>query len=527
MKFLKIKRPPTEDEFQALLPSGTIESPQLVTFQGSKLNSKNFFLLARVGYKGSWFYPRLPSEIEETGDKVWPAKMRFQCAQRRKERKTRTCSAKLWLFTKKRNVFDDDFFNRENMKLGAIEHVGFHLETCVSEEIWKESVLKYAYFKAQLNRTKEEALKHAALIRSVEVELLLSDIARSEIFDPQTSKNIQSSSRDFEKKYKNGVFDEKTVNPPRQAPPKKIAKVKPKSPVQNKTASPIKCPVKILIPSPDLSSSEPSSPEHDLNETREVLELELVPTYSASESEASDEEYFSELVAKYESGTTKIAVASSDYYGSDLVDIKHNWGDSDDRIIWRTRQCLDYLFMWNIGLDYDYFLQLEDDLVIDRGFFQFLMMQIQQRKDDQDWISLEFSGMGFIGKLFRKSSLQEMAIYTRLFYRTKPIDVIYWDFVKMKACLSACEASCKSLVVKLAVPVHDRKFLHHVGRVSSLEGKISHLGDLNPTIEEEKIATNLNKKDVLEFYYGKKDLLIQASKEDTTMEFYFSHLQSP
>ena len=136
--------------------------------------------MARVGDKGSWFYPRLPSEIEETGDEgkkttetqtesilVWPAKMRFQCAQRRKERKTRTCSAKLWLFTKKRNVFDDVFFNPENMKLGAIEHVGFHLETCVSEEIWKESVLKYAYFKAQLNRTKSEALKHAALIRSV------------------------------------------------------------------------------------------------------------------------------------------------------------------------------------------------------------------------------------------------------------------------------------------------------------------------------------------------------------------------
>ena len=75
------------------------------------------------------------------------------------------------------------------------------------------------------------------------------------------------------------------MQPPRQAPPKKIAKVKPKSPVQNKTASPIKCPVKILIPSLNLSSSEPSSPEHDLNEQREVLELELVPAYSASESE--------------------------------------------------------------------------------------------------------------------------------------------------------------------------------------------------------------------------------------------------
>ena len=184
--------------------------------------------------------------------------------------------------------------------------------------------------------------------------------------------------------------------------------------------------------------------------------------------------------------------------------------------------------MWKIGLEYDYFLQLEDDLVIDRGFFQFLMMQIQQRKDDPDWVSLEFSDLGFIGKLFRKTSLQDLIIYTKLFYRIKPIDVIYWAFVKMQACLPSYDPErCKSLANEVAVPVHGKNFLHHVGRVSSLQGKISHLGDLNPTIEAGKVVTNLNKKDVLEFYYGKRGLFLEGSQKDTTMEFHFDHRQSP
>jgi hypothetical protein len=219
----------------------------------------------------------------------------------------------------------------------------------------------------------------------------------------------------------------------------------------------------------------------------------------------ADDNYANELKEKYDSEEIQIVAAPKEYYGSDLTEIKHNWGDSDERIIWRTRQCLDYLFMWNIGKEYDYFLQLEDDVQIDRGFLEFVRMQIEQKKDDPDWIVMEFSEMGFIGKLFRKESLAKLITYTKLFYRVKPIDLIYWAFVGMQACLPEYRPDkCRPLVAKLALRFPGKKFLHHMGRVSSLDGKISHLGDTNPSVDAEKLETNLNKESVLRFYNGQK-----------------------
>ena len=161
--------------------------------------------------------------------------------------------------------------------------------------------------------------------------------------------------------------------------------------------------------------------------------------------------------------------------------------------------------MWNIGKEYDYFLQLEDDVQIDQGFLEFVRMQIEQRMDNPDWIAMEFSEMGFIGKLFRKESLENLITYTKLFYRVKPIDLIYWAFVGMQACLPEYRPDkCRPLVAKLALRFPGKQYLHHMGRVSSLEGKISHLGDTNPSVDAEKLETNLNNENVLQFYFGQK-----------------------
>ena len=52
------------------------------------------------------------------------------------------------------------------------------------------------------------------------------------------------------------------------------------------------------------------------------------------------------------------------------------------------------------------------------------------------------------------------------------------------------------MVAKLALRFPGKQYLHHMGRVSSLEGKISHLGDTNPSVDAEKLETNLNKERV-------------------------------
>ena len=45
---------------------------------------------------------------------------------------------------------------------------------------------------------------------------------------------------------------------------------------------------------------------------------------------------------------------------------------------------------------------------------------------------MEFSKLGFIGKLFESDWLDQLVTYSSLFYRDKPIDWIYWSFINMK-----------------------------------------------------------------------------------------------
>ena len=50
-----------------------------------------------------------------------------------------------------------------------------------------------------------------------------------------------------------------------------------------------------------------------------------------------------------------------------------------------------------------YYIQLEDDVIAKSGFLEFIMEKINAQIDD--WFLLEFSNLGFIGKLFQSQSL--------------------------------------------------------------------------------------------------------------------------
>jgi len=50
-----------------------------------------------------------------------------------------------------------------------------------------------------------------------------------------------------------------------------------------------------------------------------------------------------------------------------------------------------------------YYIQLEDDVTANIGFLDFILAKINAQVDD--WFLLEFSKLGFIGKLFKSKSL--------------------------------------------------------------------------------------------------------------------------
>ena len=50
-----------------------------------------------------------------------------------------------------------------------------------------------------------------------------------------------------------------------------------------------------------------------------------------------------------------------------------------------------------------YYLQLEDDVIAKAGYLSFIKNSITRA--NTEWFMLEFSNLGFIGKLFRSESL--------------------------------------------------------------------------------------------------------------------------
>jgi len=129
------------------------------------------------------------------------------------------------------------------------------------------------------------------------------------------------------------------------------------------------------------------------------------------------------------SGFISIIQVSSSYYPQ-LSNLKRNFGDAPDRVQWRAKQVADYslLFMYAVNIS-DYYVQLEDDVHSAIGFVKSIRQYVsEQNRIHSDWAVLEFSELGFIGKLFRSSDLQRLAEFMMTFYVEQPVDWLFRYF---------------------------------------------------------------------------------------------------
>ena len=129
------------------------------------------------------------------------------------------------------------------------------------------------------------------------------------------------------------------------------------------------------------------------------------------------------------SGFISIVQVSSSYYPR-LSDLKRNFGDAPDRVEWRAKQVADYslLFMYSINIS-KYYVQLEDDVRSSLGFLKSIRQYIsEQDRFHPEWTVLEFSELGFIGKLFRSSDLERLAEFMTMFYVEQPVDWLFRYF---------------------------------------------------------------------------------------------------
>ncbi|XP_052006309.1 alpha-1,3-mannosyl-glycoprotein 4-beta-N-acetylglucosaminyltransferase B-like isoform X2 [Xyrauchen texanus] len=176
------------------------------------------------------------------------------------------------------------------------------------------------------------------------------------------------------------------------------------------------------------------------------------------------------------SGLIEVISPSTHYY-PDFSALKETFGDSMERVRWRTKQNLDYSFLMQYAQNKGtYYVQLEDDIVAKQGYFQ-SMKTYTKEVFYEEWLFLEFSQLGFIGKLFRTSELPMIVEFILMFHKDKPIDWLLDHILWVKVCNPEKDSKyCDDEKAKLKRS-HKPSLFQHVGLHSSLPGKIQNLKD--------------------------------------------------
>lgn len=177
-----------------------------------------------------------------------------------------------------------------------------------------------------------------------------------------------------------------------------------------------------------------------------------------------------------ESGLLEVIAPQASYY-PDLDNLPLTFGDSKDRVKWRTKQNLDFSYlMMYCQRKARFYVQLEDDLVATPSFASTIKTFARQQ-DSNRWMMLEFSALGFIGKLFRSRDLNQLVEFFLMFHRDKPVDWLLDHILWVKVCNPEKDmAHCNREKAQLRIRFKPSLF-QHVGKESSLKGKRQNLID--------------------------------------------------
>uniref|UniRef100_A0A7N9ATQ8 Alpha-1,3-mannosyl-glycoprotein 4-beta-N-acetylglucosaminyltransferase B n=1 Tax=Mastacembelus armatus TaxID=205130 RepID=A0A7N9ATQ8_9TELE len=180
--------------------------------------------------------------------------------------------------------------------------------------------------------------------------------------------------------------------------------------------------------------------------------------------------------AEIQSGLLEVVSPSVHFY-PDFSRLRESFGDPKERVRWRTKQNLDYCFLMMYAQSKGtYYVQLEDDIVARPNYFT-TMKNFALQQPSEEWMILEFSQLGFIGKMFKSMDLSLIVEFMLMFYKDKPIDWLLDHIMWVKVCNPEKDAKhCDRQKANLRIRFKPSLF-QHVGTHSSLAGKIQKLKD--------------------------------------------------
>lgn len=214
------------------------------------------------------------------------------------------------------------------------------------------------------------------------------------------------------------------------------------------------------------------SPQEKEDSVIVVLIAETDPQYTSAVTENIKALFPTEI----HSGLLEVISPSPHFY-PDFSRLRESFGDPKERVRWRTKQNLDYCFLMMYAQSKGvYYVQLEDDIVAKPNYLS-TMKNFALQQPSEDWMILEFSQLGFIGKMFKSLDLSLIVEFTLMFYRDKPIDWLLDHILWVKVCNPEKDAKhCDRQKANLRIRFKPSLF-QHVGTHSSLAGKIQKLKD--------------------------------------------------
>ncbi|NWX03801.1 MGT4C acetylglucosaminyltransferase, partial [Caloenas nicobarica] len=146
-----------------------------------------------------------------------------------------------------------------------------------------------------------------------------------------------------------------------------------------------------------------------------------------------------------------------------LQGLKRNYNDPEERVRFRSKQNVDYAFLVAFAANLSsYYLMIEDDVWSAKSFLTAIRKALASR-EGSNWVTLEFSKLGYIGKLYRSSDLPRLARFLLLFYQEMPCD---WLLVHFRLLLTQKD------VIRFKPSL-----FQHMGLYSSFQGTVNRLED--------------------------------------------------
>ncbi|KAK3700431.1 hypothetical protein QZH41_015290, partial [Actinostola sp. cb2023] len=177
-----------------------------------------------------------------------------------------------------------------------------------------------------------------------------------------------------------------------------------------------------------------------------------------------------------EAGLVEVVAPRKTFYPN-LDNLPLTFGDTKDRVKWRTKQNLDFCFlMMYCQKKARFYVQLEDDIVATSSYASTIKTFALQQENNR-WFMLEFSSLGFIGKLFRTSDITKLVEFFLLFYKDKPVDWLLDHILWVKVCNPEKDTAHCNREKRLLRIRFKPSLFQHVGKESSLKGKKQNLID--------------------------------------------------